>query len=204
MSVCPVATDHSHRRSVKARRGPDAARLFMIVSAFASAGGSSAHAQALWVSVGGGTGPATFSCRYTYCVPKPTGTAATISIQAGLTAGQRARWGVDVSRWSTADFNLTNLSLAMRGTLHRTGFFVQGGLGYAWMKDDLDRFKSDGLAYLVGVGLQPAIGRHLSLGPIVTYRRSLLDPGDQGTAPIGAAGWRGSLWVFGAAIAVGS
>ena len=180
------------------------ARLLVIVTTLASIAVSAAHAQAVWASVDGGTGPAKFSCRYSYCVPKPTGTAATVSLQAGITAGARARWGVDVSRWRTADVTLTNLSLAMRVMLHRTGFFVEGGLGYAWMKDDLNRYKSDGLAFLVGLGLQPAIGQHLSLGPFVTYRRSLLDPADQGTAPIGAPGWRVSLWVFGAAITVRS
>jgi len=87
--------------------------------------------------------------------------------------------------------------VAMTYTLDKsTGVFVRGGMGHAWLHGGV---KSDGVTFLAGLGVEARIGRHVSLGPLVTYHTSALDPSNPGVT-LSEGGWRESLWVLGAAI----
>jgi hypothetical protein len=179
---------------------PVARALLIVGPALFTGFGVAAHAQAgakYWISAGVGDGIASFSCRYDACRQSPDGHAVEEFVGLGFRAGGHARTGAEVTHWSRSGVGFTSLSLVMAYDLGVISHLVvRTGAGYAWVNG---RATSDGLSFFVGLGLEAAVTDQISAGPMVTYRRRVLDPVHPQYVPEGT-GWRESLWVLGVAV----
>ena len=104
-------------------------------------------------------------------------TSPSFALRLGGTPNGSTRIGAELLGWSADNGPTTESTVGLLGNVQlypskRAGFYLKGGLGYAWSTVDFhDRSKAtdNGFIFNAGAGYEIAVSRNVSIGPIVDF-----------------------------------
>lgn len=158
-----------------------AGTLAALVLAAAPAAAQAPQRDGFWLGLGGGGGSA---IRCEECAGETRMRSGVVTMEAGWSPSERLLYGVDLTYWGKTfarggakrTLELYNLSFtALLFPSARSGFFLKGGVGFAYadteFRDDAgtSTLSDSGFGAIAGLGYDIPLGRRLAVTPAVSY-----------------------------------
>ena len=155
--------------------------LAALCMAVAPAAAQAPQRDGFWLGVGGGAGSA---IRCEECAGEARMRGGVVTIEAGWAPSERLLYGVDVTYWGKSfaragteqTLELYNFSFtALLFPSERAGFFLKGGVGFAYadteFRDDAgtSTLSDSGFGAIAGMGYDIPLGRRIAVTPAVSY-----------------------------------
>ncbi len=104
-------------------------------------------------------------------------TTPSFALRMGGTPNASTRVGVEMLGWSAENGPTTERTLGLLGNVQlypsrRDGFYVKGGLGYAWSSVDFhdgSKATENGFMFNAGAGYEINVSRNVTIGPVADF-----------------------------------